>query len=187
MKADRIIELNMEELVLKMLWVNVLLLVLFAAAFHVFAQPFSFRPSWGGILYFLAGYVVLIVLHELFHLIGFVVFGKVTVSSLQYGINLKMGIAYATTRTPVQNKAMKKALLLPFWTTAVLPTIVGFWLDSQVLVLLGAMLTAGAMGDFVMYRGLLKERNSAWIVDDPEKPKLHIYDLYPEPQKSTET
>ena len=33
------------------------------------------------------------------------------------GVNLKMGIAYATTDIPLTNRAMKKALLLPFWMT----------------------------------------------------------------------
>lgn len=183
MEADRIIELNMEEIAPKMLWINVLLLVLFAAAFHFFVQPFSFRPSWSGILYFFVGYAVLIVLHELFHLIGFVIFGKVAISSLKYGVNLKLGIAYATTNMPVRNKSMKKALLLPFWTTAVLPTIAGFWLDSQVLVLLGAMLAAGALGDFWMYRELLKEPNDAWVIDDDELPRLYIYEQYPPMRK----
>ena len=187
MEADRVIELNLEEIAPKLLWLNVLLLVLFSVFYHFYGQPFTWRPSWSGILYFLVGYIILIALHELFHLIGFVLFGKVAVSSLKYGVNLKLGIAYATTSTPVQNKAMRKALLLPFWTTAVLPTIAGFWLDSQVLVLLGAMLTAGAMGDFLMYRELLKEQNSAWVIDDPELPRLHIYEQYPAHTKSTDS
>ena len=187
MEADRVIELNIEEIAPKMLWTNVLLVVLFSVAYHFFGQPFTLRPSWSGILFFLVGYLLLIVLHELCHLIGFVVFGKVAVSSLKYGVNLKLGIAYATTSTPVQNHAMKKALLLPFWTTAVLPTIAGFWWDSQVLVLLGAMLAAGAMGDFLMYRELLKERNNAWVIDDPELPRLHIYEQYPAHTKSTDS
>ena len=59
-------------------------------------------------------------------LIGFVAFGKVPISSLQYGLNLKLGIAYATSDRPVKNRAMRAVLLLPFWMTAVLPSIIGF-------------------------------------------------------------
>jgi hypothetical protein len=179
MTPDRIIELKLEEIAPKFLWINVGLLVLFAAVFHFFAEPLSFRFSWPGIFFFIAGYLVLIVLHELFHLIGFVLFGKVAISSLDYGVDLKLGVAYATTNTPLKNTAMRKALLLPFWTTAVLPTIAGFWLGSQVLVLLGAMLAAGALGDFWMYRELLKERKDAWVLDDPALPRLNIYESYP--------
>ncbi|EIM06026.1 hypothetical protein A1A1_12987 [Planococcus antarcticus DSM 14505] len=180
MTPSHIIELKMDEIAPKALWFNAVLLVVVAAAYHFFNEPLSFRFSLAGILLFLLGYVVLIVVHELFHLIGFVLFGKVPVSSLNYGVNLKMGIAYATTNRPVQNRAMRKALLLPFWTTAFIPTVSGFALDNQVLVLLGAMLTAGAFGDFIMYHELRKQKNTAWIVDDPSLPRLHVYDHYPE-------
>lgn len=180
MKPDRVIELEMEEVAPKALWFNVILLVLFAAAFHVFSGPLSFSFSLLGVLLFIVGYLLLIVLHEFFHLIGFLVFAKVKRSSLNYGVIWDMGVAYATTSTPVQNRAMRKVLLLPFWTTAVVPTIIGFWIDSQVLVLLGAMLAAGAAGDFLMYRELLKEKKDAWIVDDPELPRFLVYNKYPE-------
>lgn len=184
MEPVRIIELDLEKLAPKLLWANLLLLAAFAAAYHFFGQPLSFGFSWSGIAFFIFGYIILIILHEIFHLIGFVLFGKVALSSLNYGVNLKMGIAYATTSTPVQNKAMRKVLLLPFWTTAVLPTIMGFWFDSQTTVLLGAMLAAGAIGDFIMYKELRQEKDDTWILDDPALPRLHIYNERPN-NKST--
>lgn len=179
MKPHKIIDLNIEEIAPKALWFNVLLVVSFALAYQLFREPLTFGFSLFGILYFFGGYALLIVLHELFHLIGFVVFGKVPVSSLQYGLNLKMGIAYATSDRPVKNRAMRAVLLLPFWMTAVLPAAAGFWIGDQVLVLLGAMLAAGAFGDFLMYRELRKEPDGAWILDDPKLPRLHVYSSYP--------
>lgn len=179
MAPRRIIDLKMEEIAPKALWFNVLLVVLFALAYHLFRSPLSFSFSLSGILYFILGYALLIVLHELFHLIGFVVFGKVPISSLQYGLNLQMGIAYATSDRPVKNRAMRAVLLLPFWMTAFLPTVVGFWLADQVLVLLGAMLAAGAFADFLMYWELRKEPDDAWILDDPELPRLHVFSEHP--------
>ncbi|ANU14627.1 hypothetical protein B481_1748 [Planococcus halocryophilus Or1] len=180
MKTSKIIELKMDEIAPKALWFNAALLIVFAVFYHLFNEPLSFGFSLIGISLFVTGYLVLIVLHELFHLIGFVLFGKVPISSLNYGVNLQLGIAYATTNKPIQNHAMRKALLLPFWTTAFIPTVLGFWFDSQVLVFLGAMLTAGAFGDFIMYNELRKEKNAAWILDDPSLPRLHVYDQNPD-------
>ncbi|MFD1031749.1 DUF3267 domain-containing protein [Metaplanococcus flavidus] len=180
MKPSSVIELKLEEIAPKMLWINIWLLIAFAVAYHLFAEPLTFGFSLFGIAYFTIGYIVLILLHELFHLIGFIVFGKVPLSSLSYGIDLSKGYAYATSSAPVQNKTMRKVLLLPFWTTAVLPTIIGFWLEDQVLVLLGAMLATGAAGDFLMHSKLRKEKDEAWILDDPSQPRLRIYDEYPE-------
>lgn len=184
MTPSRTIELQMDKIAPQALWFNAALLVVFAVLYHLFNEPLSFGFSLTGISLFITGYLVLIVLHELFHLIGFVLFGKVPLSSLNYGVNLKLGIAYATTNKPIRNLAMRKALLLPFWTTAFIPTALGFWLDSQVLVFLGAMLTAGAFGDFVMYNELRKEKNAAWILDDPSLPRLHVYDHYPNPEST---
>ncbi len=94
---------------------------------------------------------------------------------LDYGVNLKLGVAYATTSRPLKNSAMKKALMLPFWTTGVLPSIIGFALDSYLLVILGAFLIAGAVGDFYMYKELRKYPNDSLIKDDPQLPKLYVY------------
>lgn len=179
MERPRIIAMEVREVAPKAIWTNVLLLVGFAAAFHLLVKPLSFAFSISGILFFIIGYTVLIFIHELFHLIGFVLFAKVPFSTLDYGLNLDMGVAYATTTRPIPVKAMKRALLLPFWTTAAIPGLVGFWLGDQVLVLLAAMLAAGAYGDFYMYKALLKEPDHAWVLDDPELPRLHIYDENP--------
>ncbi|WP_422124674.1 DUF3267 domain-containing protein [Planococcus sp. X10-3] len=180
MKPSSIIELKLEEIAPKMLWINIWLLIGFAVAYHLFAEPLQFSFSLWGIAYFTVGYIVLVLLHEFFHLIGFIVFGRVPLSSLSYGMELSKGYAYATSSSPIQNKRMRKVLLLPFWTTAVIPTIIGFWLEDQVLVLLGAMLAAGAAGDFLMYNKLRKVKDEAWILDDPSQPRLYVYDEYPD-------
>lgn len=184
MKPSSTINLKLEEIAPKLLWINVLLVVAFSAAYHLLVEPLAFGFSLRGIAYFIIGYIVLIILHELSHLIGFVIFGRVPLSSLTYGLELSKGYAYATTSSPLQNKKMRQVLLLPFWTTAVIPAIIGFWIEDQILVLLGAMLAAGAAGDFFMYRELRKEKDDAWILDDPSQPRLHVYDEYPDPGES---
>ena len=130
--------------------------------------------SFWNFLWFFIGYVLLIVLHECFHLVGFWLYGKAPWRSMDYGVNLKMGVAYATTTVPIQNIAMKKAILLPFWVTGVLPMIIGFGIGSLLLVLLGAWLIGGAAGDFAMYKELRKFPNSLMVKDDPEKPRLYV-------------
>ena len=110
--------------------------------------------------------MILIVLHEVSHLLGFMIFAKVPWRSLEYGMNLKLGIAYATTNELVQNKAMKRVLILPFWLTGVLPAIIGLVINHSLLVLLGAWLIAGAVGDFAMYKELRKFSNDTLIKDD---------------------
>ncbi|WP_342599593.1 DUF3267 domain-containing protein [Psychrobacillus sp. FSL H8-0483] len=145
-------------------------MIIYISLYGSFQITFSFVD----LLLLFFGYVLLIILHECFHLVGFWFFGKVPWSSMNYGVNLKMGIAYATTSIPLPNRAMKKALLLPFWTTGVLPVIIGYSIQSPMLVLLGAWLIAGAAGDFAMYKDLRKYPPNILIKDDPVKPKLYV-------------
>ena len=70
---------------------------------------------------------------------------------------------------------MKKALLLPFWTTGVLPTVIGLTINNNLVVIIGALLMAGAIGDFHMYKELRKFPNDAVVKDDPKEPKLYVY------------
>jgi hypothetical protein len=135
--------------------------------------PSSF--SWWAIVFFIIGYILLIILHELFHLLGFRLFGGVPWRKMVVGVNLKLGIAYATTNQLMTNRAIRKALLLPFWMTGILPAVIGLYMGSGLLTSLSALLIGGAAGDFAMFKEL-KELPDDWVVkDDPELPKLYVY------------
>lgn len=108
MEQPTVIELDMQKLAKQNVWatfictavlifLNVLIQGQFSAAFHLIH-----------LVYFALFYMVLIVLHEAFHLIGFMLFGRVKYRDLDYGVNFKLGVAYATTSKPLQNAAMKK-------------------------------------------------------------------------------
>lgn len=176
-KEPIVIELDIKKLMMDNIVVTSGLVILFVAIQYICFKNFDFS-FWHmilGSILFVILYIIFIVLHEAFHLIGFMLFGGVPFKSLKYGLNLELGIAYATTEQPLPNHAMKKALLLPFWTTGVLPTIAGFYFNSTVLVLVGAFLIAGAVGDFSMYKELRKYPKNALIQDDPHLPKLYVY------------
>ena len=173
-----IIELDIHKLAKQNIIWTITLSILFLMI-NITLQPqhldFSIGSSILSILYFSISYLVLIVLHEACHLIGFVIFGRVPFSSLSYGVDLQKGLAYATTTERISNSGMKKALLLPFWITGVIPTLIGFYVNSNLIILLGAFLIAGAIGDFAMYKELRKFPNNASIKDDPALPKLYVY------------
>lgn len=170
-----IIELDMKKIVKANIWLTFILMLLFFLINNLIHQHWTIRFSFLDLIIFIVAYIALIILHEVFHLIGFMIFGKVQYKELDYGVNFELGIAYATTSKPLHNKAMKQALLLPFWTTGVIPAIIGFAINSTMLALLGAVLIAGAIGDFYMYKELRKFSNEALVKDDPKLPKLYVY------------
>lgn len=154
---------------------------------YAMIHGFHLSLSWTFLIdvcVFTIAYIALIVLHEICHLVGFMLFGHVKRSTLTYGFNLKMGVAYATTTELLPNTVMRKALLLPFWVTGVVPAVTGLWIGSPMLVLLGAWLIAGAVGDFAMYAGLLKYPKHCLVKDDEQFPRLHLYTTHPLEKKS---
>ncbi|WP_391118724.1 DUF3267 domain-containing protein [Psychrobacillus sp. L3] len=169
-----IIEIDLKKIAWSSLFMTVFLSIIGLIFYSWLHDGFAITFSFVDFLLFFIGYVSLIVLHEFFHLIGFWLFGKVPWRSMDYGLNLKLGIAYATTNISLPNKAMKKALLLPFWTTGVLPMLLGYFIELPSLILLGAWLIAGAAGDFAMYKELRKYPADVLIKDDPVMPKLYV-------------
>lgn len=172
---DKIIEIDLPKVAKSSLVLTASAFLLLWFLKIVIERDFSFSLSLWTIVFFIIGYILLIILHELFHLLGFRVFGDVPWKKMIVGVNLKMGIAYATTDQLMTNRAIRKALLLPFWTTGILPAFIGLYIGSGLLVSLSALLIGGAAGDFAMYKEL-KELPDDWVVkDDPELPKLYVY------------
>ncbi|TKI68340.1 DUF3267 domain-containing protein [Lysinibacillus mangiferihumi] len=176
-QKPEVIELDIKKLMMDSVVITSGLAILFVAIQFICMKEFqiSVWQMLSGFILFVVLYIVLIILHEAFHLIGFMLFGGVPFKSLKYGINLELGVAYATTDKPLPNYAMKKALLLPFWTTGIVPTIAGFYFNSTILLLAGAFLIGGAVGDFAMYKELRKYPKHALVEDDPQLPKLYVY------------
>lgn len=174
-----VIQLDLQKVIKQnIIWTVIVSLLLIGLNFVFQPQKLelSFDSIILSIILFSAYYILLITLHEAFHLLGFIIFGKAPIRSLSYGIDFKKGIAYATTTERLSNAAMKKALLLPFWATGVIPALIGFWLNNYTVILVGAFLIAGAVGDFAMYKKLRKFPNDAQIEDDPKEPKLYVYE-----------
>ncbi|WP_432353684.1 DUF3267 domain-containing protein [Sporosarcina sp. A2] len=174
-----IVDLDLQKVAKKGLWITLWVTVgLFALDCLIqllIHQTLTFSFSLWKFPAVIGGYIVLIVIHELFHLLGFRVFAGVPWRKMIVGMNLKLGIAYATTDEWMTNEAIRKALLLPFWTTGVLPAVIGLYLSSGVWLLLGGLLIGGAVGDFVMYKELRRFPDEWLVKDDPERPRLYLH------------
>ena len=173
--ADQIIELDLPSVAKEGFYFTILpLIILLPIHFYlVGGLYFSFTLIGNLLLFF--GYLGLIVLHEFFHLLGFRIFSNVPWKWMKVGVDLKLGIAYATTDKPMSNYSIRKALLLPFWMTGILPAVIGLYFNSAVLIILSAFLIGGAAGDFAMYRELKKLPDDWLIQDDPKLPRLYVY------------
>jgi hypothetical protein len=129
-----------------------------------------------GLFLFLVAMIIFVVIHEAIHLIGFRYIGGVPKEELDWGVNWKLGVAYAHTKKPITVKQMKKVLLLPLIPTGLLPIVIGVSIDYFSLSLLGVILTAGCFGDLILYQKLLKFPEHALVLDHPSKPQFKVYE-----------
>lgn len=174
-QPNNIIDIDLPKVAKKSIIITLVSLVGLLATNGMIEQQPSLSITLWTVILFMIGYIVLIVVHELFHLLGFRLFGGVPWKSMIIGVNWKLGVAYATTDKLMTNRAIRKALLLPFWTTGVVPAIIGLWLGNNLLLVLAALLIGGAAGDFAMYKELRKLPDDWLIRDDPELPRLYVY------------
>ena len=96
--------------------------------------------------------LVIVCIHEAIHLIGFRYIGGVPWSELKWGVNWKLGVAYAHSKQAITVKQMKKVLMLPFLPTGILPIVIGLATNMPSISFLGILLTAGCMGDIALYQ-----------------------------------
>lgn len=172
---SKIINIDLTKVAKSGLYLTLLPLILLLIIHFYLVNDLYFKMTFFTLIQLFIGYIILIVLHEFFHLFGFWLFAKVPWKRMKVGINLKLGIAYATTDKLMTNRAIRKALLLPFWMTGIIPAIIGLSIDSAVLIILSALLIGGAAGDFAMYKDLKKLPNDWLIKDDPKLPRLYVY------------
>ncbi|OQR53990.1 DUF3267 domain-containing protein [Bacillus sp. CDB3] len=128
------------------------------------------------VLLFIIAMIVLVCIHEAIHLIGFRYIGGVPWSELKWGVNWKLGVAYAHSKKAITVKQMKKVLMLPFLPTGILPIVLGLAMNDQAISFLGILLTAGCIGDIALYQKVSKFPDDAQVIDHPSKPQFTVYE-----------
>ena len=113
-EPNKVIDIDLQAVAKRSLLITVLSLVVLLALKMIIVKEFSFTITWWSVAFFIIGYVVLIVLHELFHLLGFRIFAGVPWKRMIIGVNLKLGIAYATTDHPNDEPCNPEGAPTPF-------------------------------------------------------------------------
>ncbi|MCU5225068.1 MULTISPECIES: DUF3267 domain-containing protein [Bacillus] len=158
------------------------LLIIFALAFgigylHIFLSGgVQFEFTLPVMFLLIIGMIVFVCIHEAIHLIGFRYIGGVPWSELKWGVNWKLGVAYAHSKQAITVKQMKKVLILPFLPTGILPIVIGVAMNMPSISFLGILLTAGCIGDMVLYQKVSRFSDDALVIDHPSKPQFTVYE-----------
>jgi hypothetical protein len=126
--------------------------------------------SLTGMVYFLVG----IVLHELLHGLGWVVFGRKSLRSLQFGVMWKYLAPYAHCNEPVKVSAYRVGIILPGIVIGIIPGIYGLITGHLGWIIFGILFTWGAIADFIMWWILRKLAPDDLVIDHPKEVGCYV-------------
>ncbi|HHU43273.1 MAG: DUF3267 domain-containing protein [Bacillota bacterium] len=165
-------------------------LVMFLLSYTLFSIlnifVFDFRSAVTGkffidlIVVIALGFLFVIV-HELLHALGFIIFGKAKPSDIKFGVVPKHGMVYCSCKKPMPKKAYMLALIFPVILTGLIPIIfVTIW-GNLIWIFLFAVMVSGGAGDLMMFKSLTKYDKDQLIMDHPNAPAYYL--LYPKGQE----
>ncbi|MCF7858402.1 MAG: DUF3267 domain-containing protein [Candidatus Cloacimonetes bacterium] len=121
------------------------------------------------LLYFIIAVVLGSFLHELLHAIGFIIFGKISVTKIKIGIKWKYIAPFAHCKIAVKAKIYLIALLLPAIVLGIIPAFIALILGIGWLMIYGIVFTILAGGDLLVLWLIRKVNSNQMVQDHPTR------------------
>lgn len=96
------------------------------------------------------------ILHEIIHDIAYQVMGAKS-ENIVFGAAIENGVFYCKCKEYIDKKCIMTSLLAPFVLIGVITYILGFIIDSPLLIALSIINISGASGDLMMFSFFLKQ------------------------------
>ncbi len=143
----------------------------------VLGGVFSFEITISDLLLSLVLFFVLffmgLLLHELVHVIGFLLFAGAGFSDIKVGFKYCSPFVHCS--KVVEVGGFRLAIILPVFLTAVVPMVGGFLVNSFMLMNVGCLLTAGGLGDVIGFIYMLRVPGDALVYDYVDELGSDVY------------
>lgn len=96
------------------------------------------------------------ILHEIIHNIAYQIMGAKS-ENIVFGAAIEKGVFYCKCKEYIDKKCIMTSLLAPFVLIGVITYILGFVIDSPLLIALSVINISGASGDLMMFSFFLKQ------------------------------
>lgn len=123
---------------------------------------------------FIGVVIIAVVIHELIHGIGWMIFGQKPWSAIKFGFQWKTFTPYAHLKEPVEVNAYRIGGFLPGLILGILPYLLSLLLGDVNLLLFGLLNIAGAGGDWLMLWLLRGVPKGALVEDHPTKVGCYV-------------
>lgn len=97
-----------------------------------------------------------LIIHELLHGLGFIIFKSVNPKNITLGMFLEKGVFYCMCKQKISKKIILTSLLFPLTIIGVITLIIGMIINSYELVFLSILNIVSAIGDIMMTIYFLK-------------------------------
>ena len=94
--------------------------------------------------------ILWLMLHEILHGVGFVLFKEVNRKNIVFGMALEKGVFYCMCKQKISRQVIFTSLLFPFTIIGVITFILGVIIDNGLLVYLSMANIVGSIGDIMM-------------------------------------
>lgn len=148
-------------------WVWILSGVLMFAPLIPYVALYSLLTLLYGMnpLAIVVGFIVLILLHEAIHAIGWKVASGLPWSAFTFGFAWRALAPYCHAKQPMGVNAYRIGGILPLIFTGIIPWLIGLALADATITVLGSILIAGAVGDIYVLHSLRNVPASASVID----------------------
>jgi hypothetical protein len=130
------------------------------------AQPISSIPKG---LMLIPIFILSVVLHEILHGIGFVKFGRISWSDVEFGVKWKVMTPYASCKVAIPVPAYRMAGLLPGLVLGGIPVLYGLLFGVFSVYLYGIFMTIAACGDILIVWLIKNLDRDTLVLDHPDR------------------
>ena len=185
-----------KEMVVNIIWGNIIWLIIIIFTLIIFGIPYfiTWRENLFGIdnklimnsrdkFFFLLFLLLGIILHELIHIIFFVIFSKNKFKSIKFGILPGINLLtpyrhYYHCKEILSIKQYRIAVIMPLLLLGIIPTVVSIFIGCNLLFLCGTILIIWVgSSDILIYIKTFKEKKSSLILDHPSEVGYYVYEL----------
>lgn len=143
---------------------SLLLFLLLYGWNQLVSTPWSLGVSMGLMLMIL---LILIIAHEAIHALMWVIAGRLSWRNVTFGMKWKSLAPYAHIDAPVSARVYRLGTAMPGIVTGVIPAIIALLAGSGFLMLIGAAMITGAVGDVIVLWVIRGVRADALMLDHP--------------------
>ena len=154
--------------------INVVATILFiVACIPAYKLLYNYISNMKNVGIVLIAYLFWMVFHEALHGIGHLLCGSKR-KDISFGAAFEKGVLFCLIRKEVSKKQILISLIFPFFFIGIVTYIVGFIINSPLLIILSVFNISGAAGDLLMFYHFIKLDNDITYIEPGDGTSFYL-------------